>query len=229
MAQIVITGASRGIGRAMTEGYIARGDSVLAVVRDLAALDAAGSRVEGADYVEADVTDDAALERVAAAVGARPVDLLIANAGLLIGRGGVEDPAYTRQVWNDMAMTNIFGPFATARALLPALRRAQAGRIAILGSIMGSSELSIQKGNAYAYRATKAAAINLARNLAGELRGQGIAVGAYHPGWVRTDMGGSSADVAIEDSAAGLMRRFDALTLETTGVFEDYRGEPLPF
>ncbi len=94
-------------------------------------------------------------------------------------------------------------------------------------SIMASSERA--PGGSYIYRASKAAATNLARNLAIDLKGRGIAVGAYHPGWVRTDMGGPSATVEVEDSAKGLMQRFDALSLATTGVFEDYRGEAIPF
>ena len=52
---------------------------------------------------------------------------------------------------------------------------------------------------------------------------------AYHPGWARTDMGGDAADVPPADSAAGLLARFDALDLATTGIYESYHGEPLPF
>ena len=57
----------------------------------------------------------------------------------------------------------------------------------------------------------------------------GIAIGIYHPGWVVTDMGGSSADIDIATSAKGLAARFDALTLATTGCFEDYAGRAIPF
>ncbi len=84
-------------------------------------------------------------------------------------------------------------------------------------------------GGSYLYRASKAAATNLARNLAVDLKAQGVAVGAYHPGWVRTDMGGSSASIDTGESAQGLLARFDVLSLATTGVFEDYRGDPMAF
>ncbi|MEO1122181.1 MAG: SDR family oxidoreductase, partial [Pseudomonadota bacterium] len=114
-----------------------------------------------------------------------------------------------------------------ARALLPMIERGAEKKIAILSSIMASTEQA--PGGAYAYRASKAAATNLARNLAADFAEKGIAVGAYHPGWVRTDMGGSSADIDVAESAAGLLKRFDALTMSTTGVFEDYQGVPIPY
>jgi NAD(P)-dependent dehydrogenase (short-subunit alcohol dehydrogenase family) len=79
------------------------------------------------------------------------------------------------------------------------------------------------------YRASKAAATNLARSLAVELASQNIAVGAYHPGWVQTEMGGQEAAVTPADSAAGLLQRFAALGMESSGVFEDYTGAVIPF
>jgi NAD(P)-dependent dehydrogenase (short-subunit alcohol dehydrogenase family) len=152
---------------------------------------------------------------------------LICNAGMLRGRGQPEDSAYTRDAWLDQLMTNVAGVFFTVRALLPALARGTAPRVAVISSRMGSSALA--PGGTYAYRASKAGAVNLARNLAMDLRPRGVAVGAYHPGWVRTDMGGASADLDAAESAAGLVARIDALSLATTGVFEDHRGEPIAY
>jgi len=92
---------------------------------------------------------------------------------------------------------------------------------------MGSSERA--GGNAFLYRASKAAAVNLACNLAIDLKGDGIAVGAYHPGWVQTDMGGAEADIDAATSATGLIARFDKLSRDHTGVFENYDGALMPF
>jgi NAD(P)-dependent dehydrogenase (short-subunit alcohol dehydrogenase family) len=103
--------------------------------------------------------------------------------------------------------------------------RAGRGKIAIIASQMGSSTRA--PGGSLIYRASKAAAINLGRNLATDLRGDGIAVGIYHPGWVQTQMGGAAADITPEASAAGLTDRFDALNLAQTGVWEDWTGRAL--
>ena len=146
---------------------------------------------------------------------------------MLRGRGGLDDPAYSAADWQASLMTNVAGPFLTVRAFHPVLKRAKAAKIAIISSVMASSERA--PGGAYSYRASKAAASNLAANLAKGLASDGIAVGALHPGWVRTDMGGSSADIDAKDSAAGLLARFDALGIATSGVFEDYQGKPIPY
>lgn len=229
MAFILITGANRGIGRAMAHAYAHQGHHVIGTRRQSDGT--GGGPVNGGviDYLAADVLDEASLDELATQLGGRALDTLVLNAGVFIGRGGLDDPDLDRRAWEQVLMTNVFGPFATVRALAPALLRADAPKIAIISSAMGSSEAALSKGSAYAYRASKAAAVNLARNLAAELRPKGVAVGAYHPGWVRTDMGGPGADISVDESAEGLLRRIDALTLETTGVFEDFRGEPIAF
>ncbi len=84
-------------------------------------------------------------------------------------------------------------------------------------------------GGSYIYRASKAAVLNLGRNLATDLRPQGIAVGIYHPGWVRTDMGGAGADLSLDASVTGLMACFDALSLVTTGCFQTWDGRDHPY
>jgi NAD(P)-dependent dehydrogenase (short-subunit alcohol dehydrogenase family) len=163
----------------------------------------------------------------AAAADNTPIDLLICNAGQYLARGGIDDPEYTYDAWHTVMMTNVAGVFFTVRAFLPRLALVAEPKIAIISSMMASNKRA--PGGSYIYRASKAAATNLARNLATDLKPQGIAVGAYHPGWVRTDMGGPSAEVDVEDSAKGLLQRFDVLSLATTGVFEDHRGEAIAF
>lgn len=224
MAQtILIIGASRGIGQEMARQAGARGDHVIATVRQVgAAADLGG--IAG-QVVQADVTDAPSLARAAREI-AKPINLLVVNAGVYRGRGGMDAADLESDAWSETLMTNVAGPFFAVRAMLPKMKT-PGGKVAIISSRMGSSRAAA--GDGLVYRASKAAATNLACNLATALAPQGIAVGSYHPGWVRTDMGGSNADVSVEDSAAGLLARFDVLSPATSGVFEDYRGETIAF
>ena len=204
----LVTGASRGIGAALVAEGRARGHDVEGTMRD------------GAEAL--DVTDAAAQARLAARVGA--LDLLVCNAGVYLDKGANLAELTAAQMADTFAV-NITGVMLTVQAQLANL--SEGGRIAIVSSGMGSQANA--GGGAYAYRASKAAAANLGRNLAVDLKGRGVAVGIYHPGWVRTDMGGSSAAVSPEDSARGLWDRFEALDLDGTGRFEAYDGRTVPF
>lgn len=228
MAHVVITGANRGIGLEMARIAIDRGDQVTATARRPAESDALQSLGEkgGLVTVALDVTDEESIAAFGMAVD-RPVDLAVLNAGVMNGYGSIDSGDHDLAAWRDVLLTNVAGPYLTAKALLPHLKATEKARIAIVSSKMGSSAHA--SGNAIAYRASKAAASNLAVNLAAALKGDGIAVGAYHPGWVRTDMGGEDADISPEESAKGLMRRFDALDLDRSGVFETYDGTRLAF
>ncbi len=163
----------------------------------------------------------------------RSLDLLVCNAGVLIGRGGVQAPEQDSRAIEDTLLTNVGGVFFTVRHFLPHLlagteqRGNVPGRLAIISSQMGSSARA--GSGAIMYRASKAAATNLARSLAVDLASQNIAVGAYHPGWVQTEMGGREASVTPRDSAAGLLQRFAALDMASSGIFEDYAGAAIPF
>ena len=147
------------------------------------------------------------------------------NAGVYLDRDLGLESTYGSK-WADSFAVNVEGVFHTVQAFLPAVEAA-GGKIAIISSQMGSSERA--RGRSYVYRASKAAAVNLGRNLAVDLKDRGIPVGIYHPGWVRTAMGGADADLDEGTSAAGLMARFEALGPETTGCFENYDGARMPF
>lgn len=217
---VVITGTSRGIGRELARQAAARGDRVIGTQRR-------GPAPEGVELRLADVTDPQAIGALARSLAPGPVDLLVCNAGIYLGRGRIGEAAFPPEAWAQTFAVNVAGVFMTIEAMLPLLERAERPRIAIISSQMGSSARA--KGGAYIYRASKAAATNLAVNLSIDLRPRGIAVGAYHPGWVRTDMGGSGAEIDPAESAAGLLARFEALDLSRSGCFEMWNGAPIPF
>ncbi len=210
----LITGTNRGIGRALFDMYTAQGGPVIGTARH-----------PGPGEIALDVTDPDSVARLAQAV-TQPLDLLICNAGVLLDRGQDLDSGYPPAMWAQSFATNVTGCFLTIQALLPQLRQAR-GKIAIISSQMASDTRA--PGGTYIYRASKAAVLNLGRNLATDLKVSGIAVGIYHPGWVQTDMGGAGAAIRPETSAQGLAARFAALSLDSTGCFESYDGTPMPF
>ncbi|MCH2077737.1 MAG: SDR family NAD(P)-dependent oxidoreductase [Rhodobacteraceae bacterium] len=207
--RIVVTGASRGIGDALAEGYRAGGHDVIGTTR-----------------ADVDFSQEDSISRWSSGLSG-PVDLLVCNAGIYQDRAESIDSGYSGDMWAEMMAVNVTGVFLTIQGLLPRLREAENAKIAIISSQMGSSTRA--SGTSIIYRVSKAAALNLGFNMASALKHEGIAVGIYHPGWVRTDMGGSAAEISVEESRDGLMARFDALSLATTGCFEtlDGRNHPL--
>jgi len=215
--QVMITGANRGIGAALFAAYQTRGDAVAGTARS----------PEDDTLLPLDVRDPESCAALAERVKDTPIDLLICNAGVYLDKGQPIDQLTDTALWDDTFATNVTGVYLTAMAFLPHLKKSASPKLAIISSQMGSSERA--GGQSYIYRASKAAALNLGRNLAVDLKPQGIPVGVYHPGWVRTDMGSNAAAISTEDSAHGLIERFDALSLETTGCFEMWNGDPMPF
>lgn len=216
MARVVITGANRGIGAALAAGYRAAGDDVIGTARD------------GSCDVRLDVSKPDSFAGLVGAVGPEPLDVLICNAGVYPDKGQRLEGGYPAEMWAAAMAVNVTGVFLTIQNLLPSLRLAEGGaKIAIISSQMASQ--SRAPGGSYIYRASKAAVLNLGRNLAQDLKPEGIAVGIYHPGWVRTDMGGGQADIDTGEAARGLMARFAALSPETTGCFETWDGRAHPF
>lgn len=210
---MVITGANRGIGAALADRYRAANHQVTATSRQ-----GSGPNL--------DVSSAASINAFAASLAQGSVDLLVCNAGVYLDRGQDLDTGFAADAWAHTFAVNVTGVFLTVQALLPALRRAK-GKIAIISSQMASHTRA--PGGSYIYRASKAAALNVGRNLATDLKSDGIAVGIYHPGWVQTDMGGTNAATTLDDSADGLVARFAELNMATTGCFRTFDGHDHPY
>lgn len=212
---VLITGANRGIGAELAAAYKASGATVTATARDAPGM------------TRLDVTDARSLGAVSAQLGKGALDLLVCNAGVYLDKDESLADGFAPTLWAESFAVNVTGVFLSVQAFLPHLARATAPRIAIIASQMGSSTRA--PGGSYIYRASKAAAINLGRNLATDLKPRGIAVGVYHPGWVQTDMGGASAEITTAKAVAGLVARFAALDLARTGCFETWDGRAHSF
>jgi len=216
---ILITGAARGIGRALFDGYAAQGADVIGTCRTTPPTTGRWEPLE--------VTNPASHTALADRLNGEPIDLLVCNAGVYLDKGQPLQGGYPAQMWADSFATNVTGVFLTIQSLLANLRAANGARIAIISSQMASDTNA--PGGSYIYRASKAAALNLGRNLASDLAPEGIAVGIYHPGWVITDMGGAGAAITVDQAAQGLAERFAALGPGTTGCFETWDGQAHPY
>ncbi|MCH2643493.1 MAG: SDR family NAD(P)-dependent oxidoreductase [Candidatus Thalassarchaeum sp.] len=211
--EILVTGANRGIGAALLDGYAALG------------IPAMGTSRDGTVGLKLDVTDPDSISELGRHYAERRLDLLVCNAAVFLDRGrSLEE--LSAEDWARTMAVNVTGVAETVRVLLPALRRSSGSKIAIISSQMASQERA--RGGSYVYRASKAAVLNFGRNLAQDLRGEGIAVGTYHPGWVRTEMGGPDAELSGSEAAEGLINRFEALDMSLTGCFETWDGRDHP-
>jgi len=138
---------------------------------------------------------------------------------------GVDDLDYAD--WATTLSINRLAPVRLAVALKPNLMRAGNARVIAVSSQMGS--LARAAAGNIAYRSSKAALNMAMRALADEWRSDGIAVVMVHPGWVRTDMGGEDAPLAVSDSTAGLARLVERVTMADTGRFLDHDGSTMPW
>jgi NAD(P)-dependent dehydrogenase (short-subunit alcohol dehydrogenase family) len=220
MANYVITGANRGIGLELCTQLSARGERVIALCRQSSpALDALGVRVE----TGIDVSDDGVVEILRERLSDTTVDVLINNAGIL-RHESLDDLDFDRM--RRQFEINSLGPLRVTLALTPLL--AEGAKVAIITSRMGSIGDNTSGGR-YGYRMSKAAVNVAGVSLAHDLKARRVAVVILHPGFVRTDMTGHNGLIDPPESAAGLIARIDALTLESSGSFLHMNGERLPW
>lgn len=217
----VITGASRGIGLALTEVALAEGQTVFAVTRSANALKSLHEKFPSTLIpVIADVSTvegRAILLKVVSAKG--ELDTLINNAGLM-------RRAETQADMADSFHLNATVPFLLTTELLPLLKKSSEPRVVQISTMMGSIADN-SSGGYYSYRASKAALNMITKSLA--IDNPAVRFGLLHPGWVKTEMGGKEAPVEPSDSALGLWRIIHALKATADLKLQDYRGRELPW
>jgi NAD(P)-dependent dehydrogenase (short-subunit alcohol dehydrogenase family) len=221
----LVTGSNRGIGLEFVRQYAADGWRVIAACRTPVAAHALEATAGDIHIHALEVRDPARIRQLAAVLARESIDLLINNAGIgerpTPGIGGL-DPVR----WMDILQVNTIAPVLVAEAFFDHVAASQGRKIVAVTSRM-SSIAGNTTGSSYAYRSSKAG-LNMAyRSLSHDGRKRGIAVGLLNPGHVRTDMGGSSAPVAVDDSVAGMRRVIANLDLENTGRLWSYDGTEL--
>ncbi len=214
-ANIVITGASSGIGAALANFYAAPGITLGVTGRNAARLDAVAATLQAAGaHIEPglfDVLDRSALSTFLTGFDAsHPIDLLIANAGVLDGRradGTIETADAARRVID----INLLGAIDTVHAVLPQMMARGSGHIVLVSSLAGLSPVT----DAPAYSASKAGLVAYGRALRAALVGTGVKISVVCPGYVSSAMteshigehpGKISAEAAARLIAAGIAR-----------------------
>ena len=229
----LVTGANRGLGLEFTRQLLVRGDRVVATCRRPGKATAlnrlAGEHPGHLHVLPLEVAEPAShaelVRELPLVLGAEGrLDLVLNNAGVL--HSGERFGSVGAAHLEDSFRTNASGPFLLTQALAPLL--ADGARVANLSSRLGSIGTTARFGTP-SYNISKAA-LNMATVLLAQaLADRGIVVVAFSPGWVRTDMGGSDADVAPEDAVAGVLRQVDALQTGDSGRFLGTDGATIPW
>ncbi len=220
MATWVVTGTNRGIGLEIAKQLKARGEQVIAACRKSSKeLDALGVEVvPGVDVSSGDAGDV-----LLGALGTRPIDVLVNNAGVLVPESlETIDPDALRKQYE----INAVGPVRLTRALLPKLGKG--AKIALISSRAGSIGDN-GSGGMYGYRMSKAALNMAGVSLARDLTPRGVMVAILHPGFIRTEMTGGNGNDDPPVAARGLIARIDELTPARSGRFFHANGEELPW
>ena len=230
MGTILVTGANRGIGLELACQYAEAGERVIATCRDLGvanALEHLRASHPGVELQEMDACDDVSIHSLASLLRKRgdALDVIINNAGVL-----QDEPfgSFTMGAFNRAFATNVTGPALVTQAMASLI--VSGGKIINMSSGIGSFEMGISVGGgAVSYAASKAALNMVTVHCAAALKEKGITVVAMSPGWVKTDMGGQEAELAVQESVESLRRAIAGLSLQKTGSFFDYSGEQLPW
>lgn len=241
-SSIFITGANRGIGLELVKQYLGRTPApkhLFAGYRtmsdDLKRLDDSSPNLI---LVKLDMTDykgfAAVAKEVEKVVGGKGLNLLINNAGM-IPPNSRELDALTPEAMVEGFQVNCLGPLFLTKALLPLLKTAATGGSSLsvrraAAVQMSTSIASIAEngmGKHYAYRCSKVALNMAMKNLSLDLDGTGVLTMAMHPGWVQTDMGGSSASLTTEMSCKSMMETMDGLSDKDHGSFLRYNNTPI--
>src|SRR5579859_7592407 len=210
----LITGANKGIGFEIARQLGQRDIAVLIGARDQARGEAAAQTLRAekidATFVQIDVTSQASIDAAAASIDQTygKLDILVNNAGISVHEGSTPPSELALEDLRKTFDTNFFGVFAVTKAMLPLLRRAEAGRIVNLSSEMGSlttngssNGFAAQMPPLLAYNSSKTALNALTVLFAKELRDTAIKINSVSPGYVATDLNGHSGYLTTEQGA----------------------------
>ncbi len=236
MKTILITGASRGLGLEFTRQYIERGDKVIATCRKpekARELQELQSKFPSKlSLIQMDVAEEEdrnrAYEQIEREFGV--LDVLINNAGIISGN---EKKSYSlgeiyKEDFNKVFLVNSIAPLLISEKFLPMLEKGNEAKILNITSD-NSSIAKRSVGGKYSYCTSKAALNMITKILSNDLLEKGIIVLAIHPGWLRTDMGGSTAPLEKEKPISMIIDLIEKVEISDTGKFLSWEGEEIPW
>lgn len=205
MKTALITGANRGIGLEFVRQLKEKGYYILGTCRHPETATELNTLAD--EVFQLDVTNDNDIATLKQKLNNRPIDLLVNNAGIS-GEQGVTVGNIDRENFINVINVNCIGVVKISDALLPNLQASIDKNILVISSRMGSVSDN-ERGRSYAYRASKTALHSVMRSFAIDVKDKGVHVMLIHPGWVKTNMGGSDALVDVQTSVAGMLKQAD--------------------
>ena len=216
MTTALVLGASRGIGREFVRQLRGDGARVIATARDDAGI--AALEALGAEAFKLDVADAKSAAELSWRLDGESLDLALHVAGVYTESGATEAPADAD--FDRVLHTNVKGAMQVIPIVAPLVESAR-GTFAFITSGMGSiADTASSYG--WLYRVSKAA-LNMAVHAAAHDYPKAKLV-VVNPGWVKTDMGGAGATLAVEDSIANMRRALAAVTQKDSGAFVNHDG-----
>lgn len=222
MPTALIIGASRGLGRELVRQYLADGWRVIATARQ--AVDCTSLAAMGAEPIQLDVTSVDSVAALGWKLDDERIDAAILGAGVY---GPRHDGFPTEADFDAVMHTNVLAAMRILPIVAPLVCPTR-GKLAVISSQMGSIGARHSTIGTL-YRASKAALNSVLADTAITFGPQGATCVAFHPGWVKTDMGGPEADLTVEQSVTGMRSTLARLTPADNGRFLNYDGKPIPW
>ena len=223
MKNILITGANRGIGLKFAE-ILSANNNIYATARDITNADDL-KKFDNTELLELDLLNKDSIKSFCSELKDIPLDMIINNAGIFQDEQ-MEETILDPELWLDEIMINAVGPVVLSQKLKENIMSGNDKKIIFISSQMGSIDDNYS-GGYYFYRTSKSALNSAAKSLSIDWKADGISVLMLHPGWVRTDMGGSNAKLDIDTSVRKMLDVINSLDMGKTGAFLNYEGKKL--
>ncbi|WP_455463702.1 SDR family oxidoreductase [Candidatus Hodarchaeum mangrovi] len=236
MSQVLITGASKGLGLEFVTQYLARGDHVIATARDLenaSKLHALNKKyLDKLKLFSLDVSKDQSRKEFFLSVSkkCKAIDIFINNAG--IRSGGDKDSYTLGEMYSEdieqVFRVNSIAPVLLSELFIDLIEKGKNPRIINITSGLASLSKKTFVFR-YSYCASKTALNMFSKLMALELKEKNIIVIPLHPGHVRTDLGGIGAPLSPQESIQGMIKVIDSLSMDDTGRYLDWQRNELPW